>query len=415
MFTRRITNAYLGHPAEDESRAQLIRTAAVVSPRLAGKILPHLLRPLQEHRHTTQALLADLTTIGTWTTAPLANDVPVQEGVTEARTGRSGDNAAGGSVDAELCPSLTTGDNMTNTVEEAGAQPNVVGVDDVLPAEDEDTVGSNSEPVDADSNDPVSLPVAEEIACRLEHLRGSDAVLRASSAEILARLVDDAGTAAVLAASGDMALWMQLLDSGTDAGTVVAAKALRSLMMLANSTNQTIFLEAGTIPLLVNVLNKSATDAAKEAVTRLLGMMAVKAEDRKVTAQAGAVPPLVRLLRDGTERAKELAAAILGHLSKDVETCRTVLAEGALPLLAQMIGHGPPTSRKRALAAMWCVSCHSECHEAIAATGTVPLIVDELKMGGHETQWMAVEILRKMAVSLEGCKAVRGTTGWCDM
>lgn len=57
----------------------------------------------------------------------------------------------------------------------------------------------------------------------------------------------------------------------------------------------------------------------QEAAATALAELALKDDLRRLIAKAGAIPPLVQLLKDKSETGKEAAAGALGNLAFDDE------------------------------------------------------------------------------------------------
>ena len=117
---------------------------------------------------------------------------------------------------------------------------------------------------------------------------------------------------------------VRALREGDDAAKLAAARALSDLTCyLPRSVldaNKVAIAEAGGIPPLVELLRDGSAEAKRQAV-RALGSLAYNnnANDanQALIAEAGGIPPLVELMRDGSAEAKSMAAWALHNLAWD--------------------------------------------------------------------------------------------------
>ena len=107
------------------------------------------------------------------------------------------------------------------------------------------------------------------------------------------------------------------LREGDDAAKTDAARALWSLA--GGTANKAAIAEAGGIPPLIELLRDGLPrerDARFWAV-RALVSLAYNDANKVLIAEAGGIPPLVELLRDESADAKEAAAWVLGNFARD--------------------------------------------------------------------------------------------------
>ncbi|KAH8044622.1 hypothetical protein JL722_14594 [Aureococcus anophagefferens] len=154
------------------------------------------------------------------------------------------------------------------------------------------------------------------------------------------------------------------LREGDDAAQTAAARAVDSLTSWDNFANKVAIAEAGGIPPLVELLRDGSADAKAAAALALRRLAYDNAANQASIAETGGIPQLVQLLRDGSAGAKEWAAYALYHLadSNDANAVAIAVAVGfdALVQLARdgrvTIGYrslvpnaGVPAKRKAAL------------------------------------------------------------------
>ena len=125
------------------------------------------------------------------------------------------------------------------------------------------------------------------------------------------------------------------LREGDDAAKMAAARAL-STSAKNKAANRVPIAEAGAIPLLVELLRDGSAEA-KLTVARALHFLAYAAGNRVLIAEAHGIPPLVALLRDGNADAKLEAAAALRYLAYNAANKVLIAEAGGIPLLVDLM------------------------------------------------------------------------------
>ncbi|KAG1667241.1 hypothetical protein FOA52_009806 [Chlamydomonas sp. UWO 241] len=150
-----------------------------------------------------------------------------------------------------------------------------------------------------------------------------------------------------------------LSDCGGDRGSLVAIAA------------------AGAIPPLVQLLRAGCSVVQLHAATSLANL-ALIADSQVAIADAGAVPPLVKLLGPASSaEVQEAAAAALGNLAQQhAGNFDTIAAAGDVPLLVQLLGPGS-SAKVQATAAVTLgnLALNAENVVTIAAAGAIPPLV----------------------------------------
>ena len=148
---------------------------------------------------------------------------------------------------------------------------------------------------------------------------------------------------------------VRALREGDDATKTEAVLALRQIAsavnLITSFANRVAIVEAGGIPPLVQLLRDGNAEAI-EAAAWALNILAMTVGNEVLIADAGGISPLVDLLRDGIARAKEWAAAALGRLANNNAANKALIAdEGGIPLFLDVFRdkRGPFESAKRAL------------------------------------------------------------------
>ena len=174
-------------------------------------------------------------------------------------------------------------------------------------------------------------------------LRSGPQELRERAAKLLTASVAhqeasaDGGAAGRCVRAGAVPALVALVTNGTDAGQASAAAALGCL---ATAGYHEEVARAGAIGPLVAVLRQSSQQAAAAAAGVLAGL-SENASLHSAILQANVLPPLVRQLKAGLTEAKISAALTMASLASDSEEAqRTVLAAGAVPVLISMLPSG---------------------------------------------------------------------------
>ena len=150
---------------------------------------------------------------------------------------------------------------------------------------------------------------------------------------------------ACLASMETIASRVHALREGDDAAKMAAARALSTFACL-NAANRVPIAEAGAIPLLVELLRDGSADA-KLTVARALHFLAYAAANQALIAEAHGIPPLVALLRDGNANAKLEAAAALRHLAYNNDNKVLIAEAGGIPPLVDLLRDGSNLDAKQ--------------------------------------------------------------------
>ena len=138
------------------------------------------------------------------------------------------------------------------------------------------------------------------------------------------------------------------LREGDDAAKMAAARALGNLACL-NAADRVLIAEAGAVPLLVELLRDGSAEA-KLTVARALHFLTFPhyaAGNRVLIAEAHGIPPLVALLRDGNADAKLEAAAALRHLAYNHMNQLLIPEAGGIPPLVDLLRDGSNLDAKQ--------------------------------------------------------------------
>ncbi|KAF8399277.1 hypothetical protein HHK36_015142 [Tetracentron sinense] len=168
------------------------------------------------------------------------------------------------------------------------------------------------------------------------------------------------------------------LAAGTDEEKNKAAYEIR-LLGKPSIFNRSCLVEAGIIPLLLNLL--SSTDLSiQENCTAALLNLSKHSKSKTVIIENGGLRLILDVLRKGLRmEARQIAAATLFYLSS-VEEYRKLIGETpeAIPALVELIRDGTPRGKKNSVVAIFGLLLFPGNHQRVLAAGAVPLLVDLL-------------------------------------
>ncbi|KAH8061015.1 ubiquitin-protein transferase [Aureococcus anophagefferens] len=158
---------------------------------------------------------------------------------------------------------------------------------------------------------------------------------------------------------------------------------------------------------------REGDDAAKTAAARALGNLIHNDTAYAWVAipEAGGIPPLVDLLRDGSADAQFEAAGALCSLACYDENTQALIAEaGAIPLLVDLLRHGSAESKEEAACALRNLTCHDN-QVLIAEAGGIPPLVELLRDGHYCAKVEAAGALDDLAFNNAANKVLIAEAG----
>ena len=221
---------------------------------------------------------------------------------------------------------------------------------------------------------------------------GTDEVRQVAFRAICNLLADaDIDEKLVIVHAGAIPPLVAMLSEDTDDPKIWAARVLALISYSYHDEIGLQIVEAGAIPPLVAMLSAGGADEVKANAALALYHMTgsydnelryyhndVYSIDDNIVAiaAAGAIPPLVRMLRADTDHtASSMAALLLGNILSNTEYNVDIAREGAIiPRLVLMLLVGE--TAKSACAALWRLSTiNDENKAAIEEAGAIPYLV----------------------------------------
>ncbi|KAA8534430.1 hypothetical protein F0562_031947 [Nyssa sinensis] len=194
------------------------------------------------------------------------------------------------------------------------------------------------------------------------------------------------------------------LANGNSEQQRAAAGELR-LLAKRNADNRVCIAEAGTIPLLVELLSSTDSRTQEHAVTALLNL-SINDANKGTIVNAGAIPDIVDVLKNGSVEARENAAATLFSLSVVDENKVAIGAAGAIPALIDLLCQGTPRGKKDAATAIFNLSIYQGNKVRAVRAGIVAPLMRLLKDAGGGMVDESLAILAILASHQEGKIAI---------
>jgi len=187
----------------------------------------------------------------------------------------------------------------------------------------------------------------------------------------------------------------QLVAAGDSETRQSAARALAAFCDNWTADNKIAARAAGAIPPLVAMLRR-----APEADAAALALWKLSREDgnKVAIANAGAIPPLVVLVTSGTDVVKENAAAALMTLAVNNDGVKVAIVDAAaIPPLVLLIESGTTGAKEKAAATLRNLAVHNSNKVLIAKAGGIPPLVNLVRRGASGAKEQAAAALWNLA------------------
>ena len=160
--------------------------------------------------------------------------------------------------------------------------------------------------------------------------------------------------------------------------------------------------EAGGIPPLV-ALVRDGNDWQKESAAAVLRKLThacdVECFIKIRIAKAGGIPPLVALVRDGNDEQKESAAGALQLLARRADNQLLIAQAGGIPPLVALVRDGNDEQKHSAAGALRNLAVNVDNEIAIGKAGGIPPLVTLVRDGNDEQKRIAAGALGNLAHS----------------
>ncbi|CAN0909780.1 U-box domain-containing protein 1 [Linum grandiflorum] len=190
----------------------------------------------------------------------------------------------------------------------------------------------------------------------------------------------------------------------------IQRQAAYELRLLAKTgmDNRRIIAEAGAIPFLVSILNSNDSRIQENAVTALLNLSIL--ENNKILIMAaGAVERIISVLESGKSmEARENAAAAIFSLSV-IDDYKVIIGAKprAIPALLRLLREGTTAGKRDAASALFNLAVYVSNKAGIVLAGTVPLLIELLMDDKAGITDDALAILALLLGCSEGLEEIR--------
>ena len=189
---------------------------------------------------------------------------------------------------------------------------------------------------------------------------------------------------------------VRALREGDDAAKAAAAGALGDLVRDCDTEQhrkRVRIREAGGIPPLVQLVRDGSAEAKTQAAAALanLTLTYIEVTNRRLVGAAGATSPLIELLRDGSAEAKLWAASALRNLACENDNKMLITEAGGVPLFVQLLRDGCAKGKLKASAALSSLALNNDAGAVAVAVAVGLEALVELARHGRviaNEQWL---------------------------
>ncbi|XP_021767311.1 armadillo repeat-containing protein 4-like [Chenopodium quinoa] len=155
-------------------------------------------------------------------------------------------------------------------------------------------------------------------------------------------------------------------------GPLPQESAMGALRNLVASVSIELLESLGFLPRLVHVL-KSGSVGAQQAAASAICKVCNSTEVKKMVAEAGCIPLLIKMLEAKTNCAREVASQALSSLMALSHNCREVKKDDkSVPNLVQLLDSNPQNSAKKyAVLCLLCLSSSKKCKKLMVSYGAI--------------------------------------------
>ncbi|KAF3433373.1 hypothetical protein FNV43_RR24475 [Rhamnella rubrinervis] len=190
----------------------------------------------------------------------------------------------------------------------------------------------------------------------------------------------------------------------------IQRQAAYELRLLAKTgmDNRRIIAEAGAIPFLVTLLCSHDPRIQENAVTALLNL-SIFNNNKILIMAAGAIDSIIDVLESGkTMEARENAAAAIFSLSM-IDDCKVAIGARprAIPALVVLLKEGTPAGKRDAATALFNLAVYNANKASVVVAGAVPLLIELLMDDKAGITDDALAVLSLLLGCSEGLEEIR--------
>ncbi|KAK1377914.1 RING-type E3 ubiquitin transferase [Heracleum sosnowskyi] len=190
----------------------------------------------------------------------------------------------------------------------------------------------------------------------------------------------------------------------------IQRQAAYELRLLAKTgmENRRMIAEAGAIPFLVTLLGSNESRIQGNAVTALLNL-SIFDNNKILIMSAGSLDSIVHVLQSGkTMEARENAAATIFSLSM-VDDYKVIIGAHpkAIPALVELLGDGTTAGKRDAATALFNLAVYNVNKASVVVSGAIPLLIDLLMDDKAGITDDALAVLALLLGCSEGLEEIR--------
>ncbi|OVA02763.1 Armadillo [Macleaya cordata] len=190
----------------------------------------------------------------------------------------------------------------------------------------------------------------------------------------------------------------------------IQRQAAYQLRLLAKTgmINRRIIAEAGAIPFLVTLLSAQDPQIQENAVTTLLNL-SIFDNNKVLIMSAGAIDNIIEVLQSGkTMEARENAAAAIFSLSM-MDDCKVTIGARprAIPALVGLLREGTTVGKRDAATALFNLAIYNANKANVVVAGAVPLLIELLMDDKAGITDDALAVLALLSGNCEGLEEIK--------
>ncbi|XP_074340823.1 U-box domain-containing protein 1-like [Apium graveolens] len=190
----------------------------------------------------------------------------------------------------------------------------------------------------------------------------------------------------------------------------IQRQAAYELRLLAKTgmENRRMIAEAGAIPFLVTLLGSNESRIQGNAVTALLNL-SIFDNNKILIMSAGSLDSIIHVLQSGkTMEARENAAATIFSLSM-VDDYKVIIGAHpkAIPALVELLGDGTTAGKRDAATALFNLAVYNVNKASVVVSGAIPLLIDLLMDDKAGITDDALAVLALLLGCSEGLEQIR--------
>lgn len=135
------------------------------------------------------------------------------------------------------------------------------------------------------------------------------------------------------------------------------------------------------ISCLIDDLSSNQLDVQREAIVKIRLLSKENPDNRILIANAGGIPPLVKLLSFPDSKIREHTVTAILNLSIDEANKRIIVREGAIPAIIGILHNGTDKARENSAATLFSLSMVDENKALVGTLNGIPPLVELLRNG----------------------------------